>query len=128
MKQITLFYRKRQPLTFIAFKRLDCHRKVTVQLKLLSLNGTVFVRNDWLTDCFTVMNLSGRKWNATDWSPPPPSQYLPLVVPVCGDLKENEDCEQECVTKVFSFFQVKISSKFFRLHQNEHGTYLASNN
>ena len=41
--------------------------------------------------------------------PPPPlplplPQYLPLVVPVCGNLKENENCEQEYVTKVFQFF------------------------
>ena len=45
-------------------------------------------------------------------SPPPPPlpQYLPLVVPICGDLKENENCEQEYVTKVFSFFRGKFHS------------------
>ena len=43
-------------------------------------------------------------------APPPPPHYLPLVVPICGDLKETENCEQEYVTKVFSFFRGKFHS------------------
>ena len=57
-----------------------------------------------------------------------PPQCLPLIVPVCDELKENENCEQECVRKVFSFFQKTISYRYLRLHHNEHRTDLASNN
>ena len=58
----------------------------------------------------------GRKCNwLTPWAPTLPlplplPQYLPLVVPVCGNLKENENCEQEYVTKVFHFSRDKFHS------------------